>query len=305
MRRLALLTAAVALLLVPAAPAHKPGHGHGHGDPFPKLIALPDGWQPEGIAIKRSNFFVGSIPTGAVYRGDVRTGQGAPLVPAHEGRAAIGLKVHHKQLWVAGGPTGKAFVYDARTGADVAEHTLTTATPSFINDVAVGKREAFFTNSRAAEVFAVPLRGGPVRRIAITGDFAQTGGPTATNLNGLAVAGRHTLILVQTNTGTLFAADTRTGVARAIDLGGANVMNGDGLLLLHRTLFVVQNRLNKIAVIRLSRDLARGRVVREITDPAFDVPTTIAAHRKHLYAVNARFGTTDPQPAKYNVVRVP
>jgi hypothetical protein len=82
-------------------------------------------------------------------------------------------------------------------------------------------------------------------------------------------------------------------------------MNGDGILLAHRTLFVVQNRLNKIAVIHLSRDLARGRVVREITDPAFDVPTTIAASRKHLYAVNARFGTTDPQPAKYNVVRVP
>ena len=301
MRRLALLTAAVALLLAPAAaPAH---HGHPQS-PFPKLIALPDGWQPEGIAIKGSTFFVGSIPTGAVYRGDVRTGQGAPLVPAHEGRAAIGLKVHHKQLWVAGGPTGKAFVYDARTGADVAELTLTTG-PRFINDVAIGKREAFFTNSRAAEVFAVPLRGGPARRIAITGDFAQTGDATATNLNGLAVAGRHTLILVQTNTGRLFAADTRTGVARAIDLGGATVMNGDGILLAHRTLFVVQNRLNKIAVIHLSRDLARGRVVREITDPAFDVPTTIAATRKHLYAVNARFGTTDPQPAKYNVVRVP
>ena len=46
-------------------------------------------------------------------------------------------------------------------------------------------------------------------------------------------------------------------------------------------------------------------MVREITDPAFDVPTTIAASRKHLYAVNARFGTTDPQPAKYSVVRVP
>jgi hypothetical protein len=33
--------------------------------------------------------------------------------------------------------------------------------------------------------------------------------------------------------------------------------------------------------------------------------TTIAAHRRHLYAVNARFGTTDPQPAKYKVARVP
>lgn len=300
MRRLALLAAAAALLLVPAG---APAHGHATS-PFPKLIALPDGWQPEGIAIKRSTFYVGSIPTGAVYRGDVRTGQGAPLVPAHEGRAAIGLKVHHRQLWVAGGPTGKAFVYDARTGADIAEYALATGTP-FINDVALGRREAFFTNSRAAEVLAVPVRGGPVRRIALGGDFVQTGGPTANNLNGIAVAGGHTVVLVQSNTGRLFAADTRSGVARAIDLGGADVLNGDGILLRGRTLFVVQNRLNQIAVVKLSRDLSRGRIVRTITDGAFDVPTTIAAHRGHLYAVNARFGTTDPQPAKYNVVRVP
>jgi outer membrane protein assembly factor BamB len=301
MRRLALLAAAAALLLVPAAaPAHHPHPPF----PFPKLIALPDGWQPEGIAIKHSTFYVGSIPTGAVYRGDVRTGEGAPFVPAHEGRAAIGLKVHHGQLWVAGGPTGKAFVYDARTGTDVAEFALATGTP-FINDVAIGRREAFFTNSRAPEVFAIALGGGPVRRIPITGDFVQTGAPTDTNLNGLVVAGRHTLVLVQSNTGRLFAADTRTGVARTIDLGGADVMNGDGMLLFGRTLFVVQNRLNKIAVIKLSRDLTRGMKVREITDPAFDVPTTIAASHRHLYAVNARFGTTDPQPAKYNVVRVP
>jgi hypothetical protein len=45
--------------------------------------------------------------------------------------------------------------------------------------------------------------------------------------------------------------------------------------------------------------------VSTITGSAFDVPTTIAAHGRHLYAVNARFGTTDPQPAKYNDVRVP
>jgi outer membrane protein assembly factor BamB len=301
MRPLALLAVAVTLLLVPAA---APAHHALPQSPFPELIALPDGWQPEGIDVEGKSFYVGSIPTGAVYRGDLRTGQGAPLVPAHEGRAAIGLKVHHQQLWVAGGPTGKGFVYDARTGADVAEYPLATGTP-FINDVAIGPRAAYFTNSRAAEVFAVPLHGGPVRRIVIGGDFVQTGGPTANNLNGLAVAGRHTLILVQSNTGKLFAADTRTGVARTIDLGGADVLAGDGILLRGRTLFVVQNRLNKIAVIRLSRDLARGTMVSTITDPAFDVPTTIAAHDRHLYAVNARFGTTDPQPAQYAVVRVP
>jgi hypothetical protein len=302
MRRLALLSAALVAALVPTtATAHSP-HSQ---SPFPKIIALPPGFQPEGIAIKGRSFYVGSIPTGAVYRGDLRTGAGSLLVPATAGRAAIGMKVRGHRLWVAGGTTGKAFVYDARTGAALAEHTLATGTP-FINDVALGHREAYFTNSRAPEVLAVPLRGaGPVRRIALTGDFAQTGDPTATNLNGIAVARHHTLVLVQTNTGKLFTADARTGVTHEIDLGGGNVLNGDGILLAGRVLFVVQNRLNQIAVVALSRDLTRGRIVRTITDPAFDVPTTIAAKRKHLYAVNARFGTTDPQPAAYSVVRVP
>jgi hypothetical protein len=133
--------------------------------PFPKLIALPAGFQPEGIAIKGNTFYVGSITTGAVYRGDLRSGTGSVLVPATPGRAAIGMKVRDHRLWVAGGPTGKPFVYDARTGAPLAEHVLATGTP-FINDVALGHRKAYFTNSRAPEVLAVPLRSGPVRRIA-------------------------------------------------------------------------------------------------------------------------------------------
>ena len=36
---------------------------------FPNRIELPDGFQPEGIAIAGEQFYVGSIPTGAVYRG--------------------------------------------------------------------------------------------------------------------------------------------------------------------------------------------------------------------------------------------
>jgi hypothetical protein len=165
--------------------------------------------------------------------------------------------------------------------------------------VALRHGTAYFTNSRAPEVFALPLDGGPVRRVPITGEFQQTGDPTATNLNGIAVAGHDTLVLVQTNTGKLFAADADTGVASEIDLGGANVANGDGLLL------IVQNRLNQIAVVVVSHDLSRGRVVHTMTDPAFDVPTTIAATGRHLFAVNARFGTPSPQTAAYNVVRVP
>src|SRR5215470_16513369 len=111
MRRLAVLVVVVVTAaLAPAAAAHHPS-----GSPFPKLIALPAGWQPEGIAIAHKTFFVGSIPTGAVFRGDVRTGTGEVLVQPQQGRAAIGLKVSRDgRLFVAGGPTGKAFVYDAR-----------------------------------------------------------------------------------------------------------------------------------------------------------------------------------------------
>ncbi len=89
---------------------------------FPETIPLPNGFQPEGISIgKGTTFYVGSIPTGAVYRGNLRTGAGRVLVPGAAGRAAIGIEFDRGRLFVAGGQTGKAFVYDATTGALVRE----------------------------------------------------------------------------------------------------------------------------------------------------------------------------------------
>jgi hypothetical protein len=82
------------------------------------------------------------------------------------------------------------------------------------------------------------------------------------------------------------------------------VTAGDGLLLDGRTLYVMRNRLNEIAVVELDRTLTSGEVVDTITDPDFRVPTTIAGFGNSLYAVNARFGT-DPTPdTEYEVVRV-
>ena len=280
---------------------------------FPDTIRLPDGWQPEGIASGRgTSLYVGSIPTGAVWRTDARTGRGRVLVTGQAGRSAIGLKVDRRdRLFVAGGATGKAFVYDARDGADLASYQLAPAGApvTFVNDVALTSRAAWFTDSAIQQLYALPLgrHGGlpgqdEVRTLPLTGDLRYM---TGNNLNGIVAArGGRLLLSVQSNTGKLFRINPRTGVTRAVDLGGARLVNGDGMLLAGRVLFVVQNRDNKIAVVVLSRSLDRGRVVAELTDPDFDVPTTIAATAGHLYAVNARFGTTDPQPARYEVVRV-
>ena len=280
---------------------------------FPEEIPLPTGFRPEGIAIGNgTTFYVGSIPTGAVYRGDLRTGEGAVLVPGAAGRAAIGVKFDRGLLYVAGGGTGKGFVYDAGTGALVQEVQLATGVgATFVNDVVVTRDAAFFTDSQRPALYRLPLAndGRPGAAATVVpiagGGFTQV--PNQNNLNGIdATPDGKTLVVVQTVTGKLFRVDAATGVTTEIGLGGDTVVNGDGILLHGRTLYVVQNRSNQIAVVALAADLGSGSVTGAITDADFDIPTTIGRFGSHLYAVNAKFGTAQPTPdtAPYEVVKV-
>jgi sugar lactone lactonase YvrE len=263
---------------------------------FPERIALPNGFRPEGIAIgKRATFYVGSIPTGAIYRGNLKTGDGSVFIPGAAGRAAIGVHLCRGRLFVAGGQTGKGFVYSARTGQLLAEHQLAAlpiddANPTFVNDVVTARGAAYFTDSRRPFLYRVG-RGG-VTRLPLTGDIVYRPG---NNANGIdTTPDEKTLIIVQSNVGKLFTVNPKTGVTREIALDEA-VLNGDGIHLDSKTLYVVQNRDNKVAVVRLSRGLRSGTVTTHLTDPDFDVPTTIDEFGERLYAVNARF-TTPPTP---------
>jgi sugar lactone lactonase YvrE len=287
MRKTTLLLALVVAGSVLAAPL-------GAASRFPERIALPRGFQPEGIAISEGGtFWVGSIPTGAIYRGNVKTGTGNVINPGGAGRAAIGVELDHGKLYVAGGPTGKGFVYDARSGALLATHQLTTDTNTFVNDVVVARGGAFFTDSRRQFLYRV--RTGmhashqPPTAIPLTGDIQYVAG---FNANGIdATANGKTLVIVQSNKGKVFRVE-RNGRTNEIELDQP-VVNGDGILLDGRTLYVVQNRDNKVAVVDLDRKLRSGTVVRELTDPRLDVPTTIAPFGKSIYAVNARFDRPD------------
>jgi hypothetical protein len=297
---LAVAAAAVVVLAV-AAPAAQA--------PFPEVIQLPSGFRPEGIEIKGNRFWVGSIPTGAIYLGDLRTGEGdviAPGAPATTPptRAAIGLELSKGgRLVVAGGGTGKAFVYDAKTGDLLQEITLTTVTPTFINDVVVTNDAAYFTDSRNPVLLKVPIGPGgelgAVETITLTGvDYVHM--PGVNNLNGIdATRNGKTLVAVQSSTGKLFTIDPNTGGINEIalqDTAGTatSVPNGDGLLLKGQTLFVVQNQLDRVAMIELSKDLTSGTVLTRIQDPDFVVPTTMDDHGKRFYAVNAKFGRPNP-----------
>jgi sugar lactone lactonase YvrE len=295
------LVALLLLALPPAALAQAPA--------FPDLFFLPTGFAPEGIATGRgTSFYVGSLSGMGIYAGDLRTGEGR-ILTAPAGRIHVGLKVDVRSnyLFAAGGATGRAFIYDAATGAEIAALQLATGA-TFINDVTITRDAAYFTDSQAAVLYRIPLGpggsvGDPVtfEVIPLTGDWQQVAG---FNANGIAATpnGRY-LIVVNSTLGTLYRVDPATGYAQQIDLGGASVTQGDGILLEGKTLYVVRNRMNQIAVLRLSPDYLSARLVDTITNPNFNVPTTIARFGNSLYAVNAKFGT--PQAGTpYEVVRV-
>jgi len=174
---------------------------------------------------------------------------------------------------------------------------------TFINDIVLTHGAAYFTDSQQPVIYEVRHDLSGVRPIALT-DFPMTAGQN--NLNGIeAACNGRVLLAVQSSEGVLWRIDPSTGSYAPVDLHGAELTDGDGLLLISdRTLLVVQNRANKIAVVKLDRRFRSGRVVRTITHPDFDVPTTVAKKRGSLYLPNARF-TTPPMPdTDYWVTRV-
>ena len=274
--------------------------------PFPEVIQLPTGFRPEGIEIKGQTFYVGSVATGAIYRGNLRTGSGAVFIPGGAGRPATGIELARHRLFVAGAGSGKAYVYDTRTKLLLKEYNF-GASPTFINDVVVTHDAAYFTDSQQAVLYRVPLGPngalGDAQTIKLGGDYVHVAGQF--NLNGIdATPSGKTLIAVQTAGGKLYRIDPQSGVAKLIDLGGESVPNGDGILLKGKTLYVVQNQLNTVAVIRLRHDFASGRLVTRLTDSDLAVPTTIDDHGKRLYTVNAKFGFPSPDAQTYQVVQL-
>jgi sugar lactone lactonase YvrE len=289
------------------------GSTHPHG-PLPDIISLPNGWQHEGVAAgPNDTIYSGSIVTGAVYQASVRTGKGRVLVPPHDGRAAIGLAWDSRTnlLYVAGGATGQVFIYDGSSGADVAALQVETSDDTLLNDVIITRRAVYFTDSYRPFIYKIALnpRGElpdspTLESIELTGDFESV--PGEFNANGIeATPSGNRLIVVNSYLATLYSVAPDTGEAIQIDLDGETVEYGDGMILLGDRLYVVQNSLNRLAVIKLGLLTPEGSVKRFIENESFDIPTTVAKIGHSLYVVNARFNTEPTPETEYSIVRVP
>jgi sugar lactone lactonase YvrE len=288
----------VAALAVPAVAARQA-----------EIIVLPGASSAEGIAVGRgATFYAGDLFRGDIFRGDLQRGTAALFIDAPDGRMAVGMAADtaHDLLFVAGGFTGQAYVYNTSTGATVATYQFASPGATLINDVAISKDGAWFTDSLQARLYFVPVSGagalGQFRTLTLSGPAADTSGEV--NLNGIqATPDGKALIVAHSINGLLHTVDPTSGASATI--AGVSVPNVDGIVLQGRRLWAVQNFNNQVTRIRLSPNLTSGAIEGVITSDLFQVPATAARFGSRLAVVNAKFDTGIPPTAdQYEVVVV-
>ncbi len=196
---------------------------------------------------------------------------------------------------------------DLRTGV-ILRSVTSTSGASFVNDEITLGRTVWFTDSAQAQLYGLTRIGrgrltGAFTTLPLRGDWKQI--PDVNNASGIATTpDGKALIVINSSSGVLFRVDPRTGVAGAVDLGGTTLVNGDRILRQGRTLYVSQNRDNRVAEVALSITGKRGNVRHYLTSPGFDVPSTIAASGPYRYLPNARFTTPVGPDVSYSINRI-
>ena len=273
----------------------------------PSVYTLPgDAVFPEGIALdaRGTSLFVSSTTDGTIFKGAIGRAALEPLAPGGvDGRTtAVGLKVDRRgRLFVAGGATGRVFVLSAVDGRTLQVlDSRPGASPTFVNDVTLASGFAYFTDSSRPVILRAATSGDTVGELEPWLDLRGT--PlhysSGINANGIASFDRgRLLVVVQFNTGKLFRIDTRTKAVSEIDLGGATLADGDGLVPDGGRLFVVRHAAGQIVEVRLLRGRREGRIAATITSDALAFPTTAARDGTRLLVVNSQFDKRGGVPA--------
>jgi sugar lactone lactonase YvrE len=273
----------------------------------PSAYTLPgDAVFPEGVALDPggTSLFVSSTTDGTIFKGRIDRPALEPLARGGaDGRTtAVGLKADGRgRLFVAGGATGMAFVLSAVDGRTLQVLDGRPGTsPTFVNDVTLASGYAYFTDSSRPVILRAATSAEEVGELEPWLDLRGT--PfvyrSGINANGIASFDRgRLLVVVQFNTGKLFRIDTRTKAVSEIDLGGATVADGDGLVPDGGRLLVVRHSAGEIAEVRLLRGRREGRITATIGSGALAFPTTAARDGRRLLVVNSQFDKRGGAPA--------
>lgn len=312
----ALLAAATLPVLLPLTTASTAKAGEPARPSTYQLPGDPDGSKFEGIGAdeRRGLFYVSETTGGEIHRGSAQdeharewlSGDGA------DGRfTARGITVDDAgRVFVAGGPNGigsgrpDLWVY-APTGELLAA-LRAPVDGAFLNDVAIGPDgAAYFTNSNAPQVFRVAADGSGWRVELWSDASATITRQPGFNLGGIVVtADRSALVVAQGNVGALWRFDLADGSVSQVAIGGADLLNADGLVRQGGVLTVVRNFSRMLATLELSDDGHSAALVSQVaTDPTRVLTTAKVLRGRTLY-VDSKFDEA-VATAPYEIVTDP
>jgi DNA-binding beta-propeller fold protein YncE len=277
---------------------------------WPDIIPIPVGFEPEGIELgKDQDFFVGTLafsgnPTnaGAIYKGNLVTGEGKVLVaPTGKGLSGLSYDARTDYLYaVTGFSSGFSGpwweqgvkVYAGTSGRLLAE--IIFGDGILINDILVTDKAVYCTDSANAALYKISLEDNGRVFSSEAEKIEMTGFEMAEGLNANGLVGDFDgkqLVIVNITTGVLYLVDTETGAASPVAIQGEEQLfpDGDGLYMDGRTLYIMQNFTQKIAVVELSEDLTQGTFVKNLVSENFAIPTTIIGFGNCIYAINTHF----------------
>lgn len=288
LRKTLLLTIAVLLATAVAAAAATGGTVPGAAG-FPESIAVQPG---------TSTFFVSSFTTGAVYRGTQGHQARVFLRPAGAGRtSAAGVKFDGaSRLMVISGASPSQLdqlqIFSSKTGRHEATFTAPARDNVNLNDAALaGDGDVYITDFTTPAIYRVTAqqlkRGiGTLARWLVPPARIVPTLPPLGNFNGIAATadGRY-LIITQTGNGALYRIDIATRTISLIKVRGGSLEATDGILLLGDRLYVASHQ-NAVVELALGKTYAAARIVRKLTDPSLDVPTSVTADGNRLLVSN-------------------
>ncbi len=232
--------------------------------------------------------------SGTVYRGEVGSGRLEVWQPPTDGDNGRGIDVDDAgRVYVAGGPAAEVRVF-ARSGALLAE-LPTGRAGSFLNDVRVGPDGAAYVSDSSLPVVWRVARGASGWTIEpwldVSATIPYTPALTDFDLGGItSTPDGRALLLTQGTTGQLWRVDLRTRAVAEVALDGAPLLNADGIVLHGRELYVVQNFVRQVSVLRLGRDWRTARTREVVATPADRTFTTAKLVRGRLLLVDSKFG---------------
>jgi hypothetical protein len=278
-----------------------------------RLLPLPSGVRPGGVAACGGTLFATSLTDGLILAVDLRTGLGRTLLAGVRGRALYGLRVDARTglLLVTGtqGGSGIVLAVDHRSGVVVRRWDVPDARR--LEDLVVTPDAVWVTDSGADRLLRIGRRRngrlGPEPPSWLVLGVPWPG--VGRRAHGIRALPDGRLLLHHSTAGGLWTVSPADGEVRPVPVtGGPRVIAGDRMEAAGDRLWIPGGT-SRDGVAELRLDDHHGRLtarwVRDLAHRGLRTPSTVTVSGGRLWAAGAASGPVAPAGRRYRVAGLP